>query len=153
MKHSSGQHHVDRKGLGTQMPEKRLDGIVSQQVGVETLLYDETTHKAYCLNATAAAVWSACDGSHTVEEIAANVTRAIAHPVNEDLVLFSLNELRRDGLLKPETTPITLDSPSRRVLLQRIGASAVFLLPAIALISAPEAKAAGSINGCVDGVC
>jgi hypothetical protein len=147
MKHPGAQEKLKPHTLDTQLPEKRLDGIVMQQVGAETLLYDEATHKAYCLNATAAAVWSACDGSQSVAAIAAKVTVTLAHPVDEDLVLFTLNELRSDGLLKSTSTSVALPSPSRRVLLQKLGASAVFLLPAIALLSAPKAQA--QISGIV----
>jgi hypothetical protein len=133
--------------MNSNLPEKRIEGIVMEQVATETLLYDEAKHKAYCLNATAAAVWSACNGAHTIAQIAASVTTTLAHPVDEDLVLFTLSELNRDGLLKQTTTTVELASPSRRVMLRKLGASAVFLLPAIALISAP--KASHAISGIV----
>jgi hypothetical protein len=146
MKQSSTENVMGLKTSGG-LPEKRLEGIVIEQVASETLLYDEAKHKAYCLNATAAAVWSACDGVRTVPQIAATVTATLAHPVDEDLVLFTLNELRRDGLIKAESVSVDLPSPSRRLMLQKLGASAVLLLPAIALIAAP--KAAHAISGVV----
>jgi hypothetical protein len=129
------------------LPEKRRDDLVTQHVGAETLLYDEATHQAYCLNATAAAVWAACDGVRGVKAVAAAATVALEHPVSEELVEFALVELRRDGLLEARILTESVVFPSRREMLKKLGAGAV-LLPSIAMIRAP--MAAQIYNGCAD---
>jgi hypothetical protein len=130
------------------MPIQRTDHLTVQPVGVEILLYDETTHKAFCLNDLAATVWAACDGSHTVSAIAAAATQALQRPVREDLVLFTLAELRKDGLLLPDDSPIDVPTPSRRDLVRKLGAGAIILLPIVAAIMTPTA--AQAYTGCFD---
>jgi len=50
-------------------PESRQSGLVIQELGGEILIYDLREDKAFCLNATSALVWQACDGNKTVGEI------------------------------------------------------------------------------------
>src|SRR2546422_8935483 len=62
---------------GTGRPRQRRDGLVVQELPEETLVYDLERHKAHCLEAVAAAVWEACDGHRTVEQIAARAAKRI----------------------------------------------------------------------------
>jgi Coenzyme PQQ synthesis protein D (PqqD) len=129
-------------------PRGIQEHISTQQVGQELLVYDETRHKAFCLNGTSAAVWQMCDGMHNVEQIASAVTLQLAAPVREEIVLFALAELRADGLLEPAPLPAPLPALSRRQLMRKLGAGAAMLLPAVAAVMAP--KAAEAYSGCLD---
>ena len=127
-------------------PMKRTGRLITQAAGAELLVYDETIHKACCLNDVAAAVWTACDGSQSVRSIAHAATAALQRPVSEDVVLFTLAELRRDGLLVPDALPDALPSPPRRELIRKIGFGAAMALPVVTAIMAP--KAAQAYTGC-----
>jgi hypothetical protein len=133
------------------LPVRLKQDLILQQVGDETLLYDERRHMAFCLNRIAAAVWNSCDGAHDVKEIADEVTLLLAHPVSADVVELALEQLGKDGLLSPSATapcPGEIASITRRNLLARAGAGAVMLLPVVAAVMAP--KAAQAYNGCVN---
>ncbi len=51
-------------------PTARTGNLVIQQVADETLVYNMSAHRAFCLNPTAAIVWQECNGQATVTEIA-----------------------------------------------------------------------------------
>lgn len=48
------------------------DRITIQDVETETLIYDERSHKAWCLNRSSASIWRLCNGQYTVAQIAAD---------------------------------------------------------------------------------
>jgi hypothetical protein len=128
---------------------KQAQGLLIQHVGQETLVYSEPLHKAFCLNPIAAQVWRALDGVRTTEQIAAAVTSTLSMPVTEDLVLFAVSELRRDGLADEEDSSAgVLALPSRRDMMRQLGAGAVVMLPAVAAVMAP--KAAQAYTGCLN---
>jgi len=122
--------------------------IIIEQVGPEILIYDESRHNAFCLNAMSAAVWTRCDGERSVEQIAAELTNQLAMPVTEELVIFTLGELRKDGLLEPEFEVDLAVAISRREMAWKLGISAATLLPIVAAIVAP--RAAQAYSGCED---
>ncbi len=128
---------------------RRLQRHVSvQQVGAETLVYDERRHQAFCLNESSSTVWRLADGEHTVAQIRAAAAVELKASVNEEFVLFALEELRRDGLLEPSSATAAAPAISRRVMLRRLGVGGALLVPAVAAIVAPTAVQAYS--GCVD---
>jgi Coenzyme PQQ synthesis protein D (PqqD) len=130
-----------------EMPRRICRDLSVEQIGAETLVYDERRHKAFCLNITSSAIWRRCDGTQTVEQIAAAVTLELAAPITADLVLFALGELRRDGLLEADAT-VPATGLSRRDMVQKIGIRAALLLPVIAAIVAPKAaQAYGHVDG------
>jgi len=122
--------------------------LLIQQVGTETLIYNEKTHNVFCLNAVAAQVWQRLDGFHTAAEIAAAATLDLRTVVTREMVLFTIVELRRDGLLEPESSSTPLPIPGRRELMRQLGAGAILMLPVIATVMAP--KAAQAYTGCFD---
>jgi hypothetical protein len=119
-----------------------------QQVGAETLLYDERRHKAFCLNETSSVIWRLANGERTVGQISAAATLELEAPITSEVVSFALEELHRDGLMEASISPVATATMSRRVALQRLGAAGALLLPAIAVIVAPTA--AQAYSGCVD---
>ena len=121
-------------------PKARTEALIVETLPDETLVYDERTDKAHCLNSTAALIWRMADGSHSVDEIA----RALAVPDAKDIVWTTLNDLRKAKLL--EETGGRFERPiSRRELGKRVAAGAALAaIPAILTIGAPTAVSAAS---------
>jgi hypothetical protein len=127
----------------TLQPRKLQDDCITlREVEAETLIYDERTHRAWCLNPSSACIWQLCDGRNTVGEIAACATKELGSAVSEELVLLTLEELQERGLLEGGMV-----GPSRREMIGKIGLAAAALLPVIAAITAPPAFAqSGSVG-------
>jgi hypothetical protein len=122
-----------------------------QVIGEETLLYDELHHQAWCLNKSSACIWQLCDGQRDAEQIATAATSELDAPVTVEIVLLTLAELREKQLLEPETVTMLPDGVTRREMISRAGLAAAVLLPVIASILAPPARAQhGSFTGMVD---
>ncbi len=126
-------------------PRSIQQGISVQQVGTETLVYDERRHLAFCLNESSSMIWKLADGERTISEIRTQASIQLNAAVSEDLVLYALEELRRDGLVEASVVEGRA-TMSRRILMQRMGVGGALLLPAIASIVAPTA--AQAYSGC-----
>jgi hypothetical protein len=116
------------------IPKARQNGVLVQPAGDELLLYDEQTHRAHCLDARAARVWSLCDGQRTVPEIA----QAFGAD-GEAVVAWTLDALAEADLL--ERGQSVREMLSRRRMLRNIGLAAI---PVVLAITAPHARAAVS---------
>ncbi len=119
-------------------------GIVVK-VGDETLVYQKENHKAHCLNRTAAEVWKLCDGTKTVAEIAAILSKESQSSVDEELVWLTLRRLSKSGLLVKKKKDAQVLA-SRRAAMRKIGVAAL-ALPLVTSILVPTAAAAGSCSG------
>ena len=82
-------------------PCRIREHVSIQQIGTETLVYDERRHLAFCLNESSSVIWSLANGERTIAQISGAASLQLKTPVSEDLVLFAFNELRRDGLMEP----------------------------------------------------
>jgi hypothetical protein len=116
--------------LNQVLPLRITRNVSTQQVGLETLVYDERRHRAFCMNATSSAVWRECNGARTTGQIAERTSVELSTPVEAPISASALADV------------------SRRALLQKIGTGAVLMLPVVAAIAAP--KAAQALSGCVD---
>ena len=140
----------------TSCPQKRHDELIVQDIGSETIIYDEKRSHAHRLNHAAALVWSHCDGQRTIADLAA-VLQANAKlqagsesAVSEDVVWLALERLEKehllqDKLVRPENTPRI----TRRHILKK-GAMAggmALLVPVVQSIVAPTPAMALSV-GC-----
>jgi coenzyme PQQ synthesis protein D (PqqD) len=126
-------------------PRARAEGVVVRELPDEVLVYDLDTHKAVCLNSTAAAVWRLCDGRRTTEEIRRSLEKSAGGPVPEEIVWLALEQLGRDRLLDARVPrPPALAGISRRELIKRVGLAAAVTLPAVASIVAPTKADAAS---------
>lgn len=115
----------------------RVSGLVVQEAGNETLVYDLENHRALNLNGTASHVWRELDGTQTAEGIA----RKTGIPV--ELVLLSIDEFESNGLLNERVeTGVGKTATSRRKMLMDV-ASAV-AIPVVIGIVAPRAAHAQS---------
>ena len=126
-------------------PKARADGIVVRELAEEVLIYDLNTHKAVCLNSTAAAVWRLCDGRRTAADIRRALEKSAGGAVPEEVVWLALEQLGRDRLLDSRVPrPASLAGISRREMIRRVGLTAAIALPVIASIVAPTAAQAAS---------
>lgn len=129
-------------------PCRIREHLTIQQIGTETLVYDERRHLAFCLNESSSVIWSLANGERTIAQIGGAASLQLETPITEDLVLFALNQLREDGLLEPTPNAEVGKTISRRAMLQRLGAGGAMLLPIVSAIVAPTA--AQAYGGCVD---
>lgn len=124
-------------------PQARTDGLVVRELPDELLVYDNGTHKAHCLNATAAAVWRHCDGETSPSEIGFRLAKEFSTPVDEDVVWLALDQLSSLDLL--ETPVVRRDGLSRSQVVRRAGiVAAVIALPTAVSLAVPTAAQAVS---------
>ena len=73
----------------------------------DVVILDRTRGYVHQLNATASHIWSACDGRHSVDEIAATVGASFADaPQNvRDAVMTTLSDFEELGLLLSPPLP------------------------------------------------
>lgn len=126
-------------------PRARAERLVVRELAEEVLVYDLDTHKAVCLNSTAAAVWRLCDGRHTASDIRRKLEKTTDGAVPEELVWLALEQLGKDKLLDASVArPANLDGINRREMMRRVGLTAAIAVPIIASIVAPTAADAAS---------
>jgi hypothetical protein len=92
------------------LPQARRTSIIRKKVEGELLVYDLTRDKAHCLNESAAAIWTRCDGHTSVKEIAASLAKEVESTVDERVVWLALADLRRIHLLE-EPKPLLEEEP------------------------------------------
>lgn len=148
----------------TRTPKARREGLVIKKLDDELLVYDLETHKAHCLNPSAARVWSHCDGRKSVAEIALCLSEEAEELFTEEVVCLALSQLERFQLLEERVAwPVESKHLSRRELGRRLGLATVAALPFIASIAAPPAASAATCAGvgvpcltnsrCCSGLC
>lgn len=129
----------------TARPRARAEGVVVRELTDEVLVYDLDTHRAVCLNSTAAEVWRLCDGRRTAADIRRSLENSSGGTVPEELVWLALEQLGRDDLLDARPArPAELAGLSRREMIRRVGLAAAVALPAVSSIVAPTPAEASS---------
>jgi hypothetical protein len=120
-------------------PRARTEQLVIQTVSDETLVYDLETDHAFCLNPSAAFVWSVCDGDQSIDAIAKLTERKFGAAVGEDFVALALDQLSKNNLLE-NAYPVS-SSQQRREWIKKVGMSSLLALPVIAsLVSSTRAQ-------------
>jgi hypothetical protein len=127
-------------------PKARLNGLVVQEMPDEVLVYDLSTNKAHCLNGSAAVIWRACDGSHSVADIVKEFEKSGKGSVSEDFVWLALDQLQENDLLETQIVK-RFNGQSRRQVLKTIGLATVVAVPVIASLVAP--RSALAVVSCV----
>lgn len=122
------------------VPRRRVDGLISEELEGETLLYVEATHRAFCLNAAAAQVWKSIDGTRDVAAIGRRAA------LDAESVRRTLREMSEAGLLEkvPDLPPPSVDLSRRRVM--RAGLVAIPFIVAITVPRAAEAASACTVG-------
>ncbi len=128
-------------------PKARKDQLIIKELPDETLVYDQDTDQAHCLNSTASRVWKECDGKKPIPDITAALQEAAGAPVDEAVVWLALDQLEKFKLLdSAPVQPQVFAGMNRRQLMRTVGMAAV-ALPIITTMLAPTAVMAVSCPG------
>ncbi len=130
-------------------PRARRDGLFSERLAEETVIYDKLNHTAHTLNRTVAAVWESADGGQSVNDLAGILHATLGIPADSGLVLLALEQLDAAGLMETPAEPEQdIERTSRREVARRLalaGASAS-LVPLVASVLAPTPAMALSLG-------
>ncbi len=129
-------------------PKARENDLVVQNMIDEVLVYDLITNEAHCLNKTAAFVWSCCSGDASVIDIARSAEVRFGSPVDADLVILAVTQLK-DRRLLSEGSMSDAEFPSRRAMIKKVGLASAIAVPVIASIVAPQNVLAGVSCTCI----
>jgi hypothetical protein len=129
--------------LNNQAALARHEELVVQELPDEVVVYDLKRHKAHCLNKTAAFVWNHCDGETTITELAKLLEQEAGSPLDEQLVWYTLDKLRKADLLEGRLNSPLDDGLSRRRMIRRLGA--MIVVPTVISLVAPTAMAQSSV--------
>ncbi len=126
----------------------RDEGLMIVELADETIVYDLDRNQAHCLNQCAAAIWRACDGHASEQDVAHSVSEHLGLPLDSDTVTITLARLGRAHLLKARGRESAVPTCTRRELVRRmkLAGLAPAALPAIISAAAPDAATAG--NSC-----
>jgi len=129
-------------------PKARTLDLSITHIGDETVVYDQLTHSASCLNEISAAIWLACDGNNDLIAISKKLRIAGYQDTTEDVVSMAIEQLFNTKLLEPveQTIVNTLD---RRSMLKSLTRSVAVAIPVISAIDIQPAIAAHS--ECIHG--
>jgi hypothetical protein len=125
------------------MYPKRVDGLLSEAVDNELLVFNRATDEAHALNGTAAAVFNLCDGTTDRVAMATVLAADFGLPNDQAVVDLALSELRDAGLVTADEVP---EGISRRSVIRSLGLSvmAAAALPVIETMLASPAAALSS---------
>ncbi len=122
-------------------PKAKTDGVVSERIDNELVVYDGTSHTAHCLSSEAALVWEQCDGRASQGELAEQLALSAA------AVERAVQALHECDLL--DSAPAAGEpSYSRREAAGRLARAggAAFAAPLIYSVAVPSMAAAISPN-------
>jgi hypothetical protein len=124
-------------------PRARSEGIATEEVGDELVVYVQPTQTAHALSKDAAGVWRLCDGEGSPQDIARRLG------LEEARVFQALDELWAAGLIEEP------EGISRRALYRRaaqVGAAALGA-PLIYSVAVHPSSAHASVPGCTGPGC
>ena len=131
-------------------PRARTEGLLSEQVDDEVLVFDERHEVACRLNASAALVWRSCDGKRTVADLVAVLSQELSDVADEDLVMVALDNLAEHGLIEAgyDRREASAARLTRRRFIRRVGIAglAAMTIPVVhsMVVPAPSAAASGA---------
>lgn len=136
------------------MPNSRRDDLVVQDLSGESLVYDLKTHRAHCLNKTAAFVWANCDGRTSYREVADKLSGEMDVPSDESVVRLAVDQLRRARLVEGDVTADAINA-GRRNVIRKLGLAAgvAAALPLVTSIVAPTSALAQTRGAPCEGAC
>ncbi len=124
-------------------PKARRNQLVIKELASETLVYDESNHRAHCLNQMAAFVWKHCDGRRSIHALAKLIEKETNVSAPEHTVRLALKQLEESHLLDASSSKSILSGLSRREMVRKIGITAA-ALPIVISIVAPRAAMAAT---------
>jgi predicted transcriptional regulator len=117
--------------------QARREGVLTERLGDEIILYDRDADVAHCLAANVAAVWEQADGTRSEAQIAA------ATGVEEHEVSDALEQLRQAGLLDEREHGHTRREATKRILRTGALAAAAPLIYTVAIAPAAAMASEG----------
>ena len=132
------------------IPQARREGLIVQEVGDETIIYDEQSNHVHRLNQSAALVWRHCDGQRTVADLVGILQGVMSVPMTEDMVWLALGRLEKGHLLQgPLLRLEAVGQVTRRQILRKMAivGGATLLVPVVQSMIAPTPAMAMSF-GC-----
>jgi len=137
----------------TVKPRARTDGLVVRDLPGEIVVYDLGSHRAHCLNRTAAFVFRHADGRRTIPDLARALAEDAGAVADEAVVHLTLDRLAEAGLLasrhvQEPSGALSPAAASRREAIRRVGLGAAVLLPIVTSLLVPTpAEAVTCIPG------
>src|SRR5689334_9384226 len=123
-------------------PVARTEGLLTEDLEDELLVYDSRTDVAFSLNPSAALVWRNCDGKRSPRDLVRVLEKDLGGVADEDMVLVALDSLVEHGLIEsgyecrdPSATRI-----NRRRFIGRVGVAAA-AVPVVASMAVPAPAA------------
>lgn len=126
------------------LAKARQDQLITKEVAGELIVYDRESHRAHCLNSTAAFVWTHCDGRTSVARMARLLEDEIKAKVEPDIILYALEQLNNSKLLDDSYAVIAPKQDLSRRAVVRMGVAAALTVPFISSITAPTAAQAAT---------
>lgn len=122
-----------------ELPLRRRNGLIVQEVENEVLIYDQERDRSHCLNWTAAVIWELCDGHTSTSEMCRLLTQAFGRQTGEEVVTFGLAQLARNDLLDESVTLSVVNRAgmTRRQMVRALGLASAIALPLVTSIIAP----------------
>jgi hypothetical protein len=117
--------------MTSSMPMRRRDGVVHEELGHETVVFDERTHKAHVLTAVASFVWLRCDG-RPANEVIESLEGELGIEADEIMLGEIISKLGEADLMQKET----LAAIPRRAL---FATALPLALPLVRSVLAPTA--------------
>jgi phospholipase C len=125
--------------VSSDFPQARSEGLISEELDGQLLLYDRESSVAHALDRQASALWRACDGD---SDVAALAVRCNMSQENVRLTLARLEELGLLAVAPDEQSGETRRSALRKMTLAGVGLSAG--IPMISSVLIPTAASAMS---------
>jgi hypothetical protein len=129
-----------RSRMGAVPAAARSEGLLIEQVGDETVVYDLESKEAHCLSALAARVFELCDGRLKLDGIAEAAGIELGRSVTTDEVVAAVEQLEERRLLDTPFLVMHEGGISRRDAIRR----GVFATALVTTIGVPVATAAAT---------
>lgn len=121
------------------LPKARSEGIVSQDLDKEVLIYDRKTNKSFHLNETSSIVYQACDGKTSFQDLQAR------HQLSDDVIFMALDQLCNENLIVSEVDYASpFEAMTRREVIKKVGFASMVVLPVISVLVVPTSVNASS---------
>lgn len=125
-------------------PIARRADLIIEQVGPDTLVYDQLRDEAHSLNPVTGYVFRNADGTRSVERLSTDLSIELGRIDDPDVVLAAITELDRVNLLdEADFSGAGADGVSRREAMIRVGVATLAIV-AISSISVPTPAMAKS---------
>ena len=129
------------------LPRARDEGVLIEDTGIETVVYDVERKEAHALSPLAAGVFAYSDGRRSLSELAVLTADRIGEPVTEAQVADALAVLEEHHLLAAPEGGV-----SRRSFVRRSAAVAISV-PLVTSVVLPATVLAASEPGCALSQC